>query len=183
MSEEWETWRLRFAPTFAPTNWNVAAGLIKLIIRIYDEFETKDISLVEVGSFKGESASMFAGSGIFSKIWLVDTWYNKKIEDICKHNMDRYDFVTMLKGTSKATYEGWSIPIDVVYVDAGHDYDSIFYDINNWSTVVKNGGLICGHDYGISSPDVKLVVDTYAKTHNYKLEIFTDSSWLMKKPI
>ena len=33
-------------------------------------------------------------------------------------------------------------------VDAGHEYDDVKNDINNWFYKVKPGGIIAGDDYG-----------------------------------
>jgi predicted O-methyltransferase YrrM len=37
--------------------------------------------------------------------------------------------------------------LDFVFIDAGHDYDSVTKDITNWYPKIKNGGIIAGHDY------------------------------------
>jgi len=44
--------------------------------------------------------------------------------------------------------------LDFVFVDAGHDYESVAEDIHYWLPKVKSGGMIAGHDY----PDFKGVV-------------------------
>jgi len=37
--------------------------------------------------------------------------------------------------------------IDIVYVDAGHDYDNVKADIKNWMPKLKPGGWMTGDDY------------------------------------
>lgn len=34
-----------------------------------------------------------------------------------------------------------------VYLDAAHDFRSVWLDISNWFPKVKSGGIIAGHDY------------------------------------
>lgn len=41
--------------------------------------------------------------------------------------------------------------LDMVFIDAAHDYGSIRTDIVSWLPKVKKGGLICGHDYDCPS--------------------------------
>jgi beta-1,4-mannosyl-glycoprotein beta-1,4-N-acetylglucosaminyltransferase len=36
---------------------------------------------------------------------------------------------------------------DAVFVDAGHTYEEVKNDITNWISVVKDNGILCGHDY------------------------------------
>jgi len=36
---------------------------------------------------------------------------------------------------------------DFVYIDACHDYDNVYQDVWIWQQMVKNGGVISGHDY------------------------------------
>lgn len=37
--------------------------------------------------------------------------------------------------------------LDMVYLDARHDYDSVFADIEAWLPKIKTGGILAGHDY------------------------------------
>ncbi len=37
--------------------------------------------------------------------------------------------------------------LDFCFIDAQHDYDSVINDISLWLPKVRNGGLLCGHDY------------------------------------
>lgn len=37
--------------------------------------------------------------------------------------------------------------LDFVFIDANHDYESVYQDIRLWAPKVKQGGIISGHDY------------------------------------
>ena len=39
------------------------------------------------------------------------------------------------------------LTFDSVFIDGSHDYDSVKQDIENWSRLIKPGGIISGHDY------------------------------------
>jgi hypothetical protein len=39
------------------------------------------------------------------------------------------------------------VPVDVVYIDAVHDQYNILNDIYHWMPIVRDGGIIAGHDY------------------------------------
>jgi hypothetical protein len=67
--------------------------------------------------------------------------------------------------------------LDLVFIDASHDYDSVKNDIDLWLPKVRTGGFIGGHDYGHKKfPGVKKAVDEkFAKIFQY-----TDFVWLTK---
>jgi predicted O-methyltransferase YrrM len=37
--------------------------------------------------------------------------------------------------------------IDIVFIDACHEYECVKEDINAWLPKIKKGGIISGHDY------------------------------------
>jgi|WetSurSiteA1Bulk_404760.scaffolds.fasta_scaffold00135_2 hypothetical protein len=49
--------------------------------------------------------------------------------------------------------------VDFVFLDAGHDYDSICKDLLSWSPKIKSGGVLSGHDY--KYPDVMKAVNEF----------------------
>ncbi len=68
--------------------------------------------------------------------------------------------IHVLRATTNQAAEAYHYGFfDVVFIDADHSYQSCSDDINNWSPLVKTGGLICGHDYAHDYPDVKKAVD------------------------
>lgn len=42
---------------------------------------------------------------------------------------------------------------DMIFIDGGHDYDSVIHDCNMAKSFIAPGGVICGHDW--FQPDVK----------------------------
>ncbi len=44
--------------------------------------------------------------------------------------------------------------VDSVFIDGDHTYESASGDIEAWKPLIKQGGLICGHDYSTAFPGV-----------------------------
>ena len=36
----------------------------------------------------------------------------------------------------------------MVYIDGLHTLEGVWFDIENYKTIIKPNGFICGHDYG-----------------------------------
>lgn len=41
----------------------------------------------------------------------------------------------------------WNVQADMIYIDAGHDYDSVFTDLTLYKDLVRPGGLLLGDDW------------------------------------
>ncbi len=62
--------------------------------------------------------------------------------------------------------------IEYVFLDGGHDYDTVKNDLDNCIQVIKNQGTVLCDDYNLSyAPGVKKAIDEFVKTHNFKCEI------------
>lgn len=49
--------------------------------------------------------------------------------------------------------------LDIVYIDAVHDLVNIINDIYAWLPKIRNGGIICGHDYIAAFKEMATGVD------------------------
>jgi 2-polyprenyl-3-methyl-5-hydroxy-6-metoxy-1,4-benzoquinol methylase len=159
-------------------------GLIDLVNYINKTHDTKELTLLEIGSFKGESSEIFAKN--FKKITCVDSWVGASVEMYLKtctpedietafdERMKVYDNVEKIKLTSKEAVEKIKNKFDVIYIDAAHDYNNVIQDITLWKDRAKL--IICGHDYNKNHKGViKAVNQCYEKPDM----LFKDSSWII----
>jgi len=134
-------------------------GLIDLIKDLNIPIET----MVEVGSYQGESTIIFAENiKTLKTLYAVDPWMNGYAPgDVCsdEYPMDivESNFNVRIKdypqiSKQKTTSEEFSKTIedgslDFVYIDGDHQYESCKKDLELWVPKVKKGGIIAGHDY------------------------------------
>lgn len=65
--------------------------------------------------------------------------------------------------------------IDWVYIDSSHLYDHTLYELNMCKRIIKNNGIICGHDWNphpkAKHPEVYLAVNDFLKENSiFKLD-------------
>ena len=141
----------------------------------------------DLGFTKG--AEIGVESGIFSEeicktntqltLNCIDPWkaYSGYIEHPTQVELDKLytEAVTRLKSYKCNIIRSYSEDacklfdeesLDFVYIDGNHEFLHVAQDISNWSTKVKTGGIVAGHDFRRNSKkyinDVKDVVPAYA---------------------
>ena len=66
--------------------------------------------------------------------------------------------------------------VDYVFLDGGHEYETVKNDLDNCIEVINNNGTILCDDYNLSyAPGVKKAIDEYIKGNNLKCEILRNS--------
>jgi len=70
--------------------------------------------------------------------------------------------------------------IDFVFLDGGHEYNTVMNDLNSCIDVLKfNGSILCD-DYNLGSAlGVKKAIDEFVKTNNFKCEIICDDRFAL----
>ena len=173
---------MRFAPD---PRWVVPSkgnhhwlGLCHLISRLH----IQQGKMIEIGTYAGESAAMFASSGKFISIDTIDPYYwsgSYEVEMQYKVNTRHWDYIKLHKHYSQDIHDRFSNnQYDFVYIDGDHSGESVARDIEQYFPKVKPGGYIGGHDYNkYDWPEVCDAVDRVFP----KVETFIDTSWLCKK--
>ena len=85
--------------------------------------------------------------------------------------------IHLIKGNSNKVLKKIDMTkIDYVFLDGGHDYETVKNDLDSCTQVIDNGGTILCDDYNLSyAPGVKKAIDEYVKKKNYRCEILRDS--------
>ena len=169
----------------AYSRYNQLKGLKMLI----DEYIIENFVMVEIGSFAGISSELFALH--CKELHCVDLWdpyweiTDKQKIEFAEFSFDRmiknYENVYKVKKSSfEASKDFKDGSLDLVYIDAAHDYDSVKQDILTWLPKIKKGGFIAGHDYRYD-PNIgvyEAVNDIFI--NDYKITSYPDSSFIIQ---
>jgi len=96
-------------------------------------------------------------------------------------NEVRCTFFRMTSLEVAADYARNNPPVqsDIVFIDAGHDYESCLADIKAWWPLVREGGYLCGHDYQHKFPGVmRAVAESFPLL---RVAVCPDSVWVVQK--
>ena len=81
--------------------------------------------------------------------------------------------VNLIKGNSNIILKKIDMSkIDFVFLDGGHNYETVLNDLKCCYEVVKNNGIILCDDYDLSfAPGVKKAVDEFVQENNFDCQI------------
>ena len=135
----------------------------------------KDLVGVEIGVGKGKHAERMLKKLPIKKLYLVDV-------DECIEAQGRvYRFNDKIKWIiKKSAYATKDIPnnLDFVYIDGSHSYKDVKKDLERYYPKLKEGGILCGHDFG-QQPVGKAVWEFSVKIN--KLFEMREWDWLIRK--
>ena len=110
----------------------------------------------------------------FKYIKRQDPYTLEAVKDLLKKFQNN---IHLIKGNSNKVLKKIDMgKIDYVFLDGGHDYDTVKNDLNNCIEVVNKSGTILCDDYNLSyAPGVKKAIDEFVKNNNFKCEILHNS--------
>jgi len=136
------------------------------------------MSGAEIGCLWGSTTGHLLRNCPGLELYAVDMWS----PDMYGDDLPPWDFVrakerfyeavkdfnpTVLEGVSwemsKWVDDGY---LDFVFIDANHNYESVYKDIVSWSRKIRPGGMLCGHDYAERFPGVVMAVNELTEKIN-----------------
>lgn len=156
--------------------------------------------IVEIGTYLGASTRAMLDNSQ-ARIWCIDSWCGgldtshglvpsgKDFRLFLKHIQDIRDRIVILKMYSRDA--AGLLPngcFDMVYIDADHSYDAVRFDILHYASLVKPGGLLCGHDYDeLPRPGLVRAVKELITTPQEAGQLIwwtrREEGWLREKPM
>ena len=85
--------------------------------------------------------------------------------------------VHLIKGNSNEILKKIDMSkVDYVFLDGGHDYNTVRNDLYNCTEVINKNGTILCDDYNLSyAPGVKKAIDEFVKEKNFNCELLRNS--------
>ena len=79
----------------------------------------------------------------------------------------------LIKGNSNRVLKEIDMSkIDYVFLDGGHEYNTVLNDLNCCKEVIDNGGTVLCDDYDLGqAPGVKKAIDEFTNLNGFKCEI------------
>ena len=113
----------------------------------------------------------------FKYIKRQDPYSIEAVEDLLKKFKEN---IHLIKGNSNTVLKKIDMSkIDYVFLDGGHDYETVKNDLNCCSGVIDNNGTILCDDYNLSyAPGVKKAIDEFIEVKNYRFEILHNSRFV-----
>jgi predicted O-methyltransferase YrrM len=100
-------------------------------------------NIAEVGVRNGETTTHLLTNCNLFQYFLVDCVQNDELyHSLCQ---DRVSFLLMKSNEAVQFIKDGCL--DLVFIDADHSYEACLQDIALWYPKVRDGGVICGHDY------------------------------------
>lgn len=174
---------------FNPQGWYSNAASMERLIR---EWNVKIV--IEVGSWLGLSTRHIAKTlpedGLVYAVdhWLgspneennfidMSTLYRSFLSNVVHENLTHKIIPIKMTSLEAANYLHDVRP-DLIYIDATHEFNAVFQDLEAWFPLIQSHGILCGDDYywgSIGYFPVKEAVDAFAK--KYGLTVHNDG-WL-----
>ncbi len=166
---------------------NQTEGLLDLIKELGDVSKK---TMVEIGSFIGESTIMFAEH--FKHVIAVDPFlpnydpadptsnfnFDEVFQEFKNTIEEKKEKVTIHRMMSDDAVKVLKDKYDFVYIDGLHTYEGVKSDIQNYLPLVKKGGVIGGHDYGTQHPHLLGVTKAVDEMIGKPDKVFKDNSWI-----
>lgn len=182
----------------SPRRWDFLSGIM---------LENGYKTFVEVGCKEGRTTGHILKTVPDSQVIAIDPWrampqqkgvakgetyedwdFTKIEQEFLQNVGEHKDRCLMVRDTSEGAsccFMEHSLPhfedpsADIVFIDAAHDEQSVRDDIKRWWPFVRQGGMLCGHDFNHKWPGVERAV---AECFDLmKVGVGPDSVWFVIK--
>jgi predicted O-methyltransferase YrrM len=132
----------------------------------------RDIKFYTIDTFEGDSGSNDEKEVEAYRNVVVSNMYEEFSKNT-EHLKELFNVIVGKSDESAKFFEDNSI--DVIFIDAGHSYESVKRDIKSWLPKMKDGGIMSGHDYN-SWDGVRIAVDEKFN----KVDKIDNDCWFIK---
>jgi len=155
---------------------------------------------VELGVFEGDHSLEMLRVLEPERLYLIDMWADIKVSgeghdylEYDQENWDRrylnvvekyipYGTVSVVRMSGDQAAKVVPNDLDLVYIDANHDYAPVLNDMTKWFPKVRQGGILSGDDY-CREDVVRAVADFLKDYPQYQLQVSDNRTqwWFIKE--
>ena len=131
-------------------------------------------NFLEVGYSSGRTNTIFNKFFNFKQIIAIDDFTAEMSSTDLLANLKRKN-LTLICGDSYKTKNQKIIkkfaPFDLIFVDASHEYQNVIKDLNNYSNLLSNDGILVAHDiHSLEYPGVNKAWNEFKKINNFSFK-------------
>tara|TARA_B100001287_G_C22574602_1_gene477964 strand:+ start:138 stop:767 length:630 start_codon:yes stop_codon:yes gene_type:complete len=136
---------------------------------LFEESEENLSEIIPSTDFKNPLKKIY-----FKYIKRQDPYSIEAVKDLLKKFEKN---VHLIKGNSNKVLKKIDMKkIDFVFIDGGHEYNTVINDLNNCKEVIDLNGTVLCDDYNLgSAPGVKKAIDEFINENNFKCEIICEN--------
>ena len=136
---------------------------------LFEESEENLSEIIPSTDFKNPFKKIY-----FKYIKRQDPYSIEAVKDLLKKFEKN---VHLIKGNSNKVLKKIDMKkIDFVFIDGGHEYNTVINDLNNCKEVIDLNGTVLCDDYNLgSAPGVKKAIDEFINENNFKCEIICEN--------
>ena len=136
---------------------------------LFEKSEENKSEIIPNTDFKNPLKQIY-----FKYIKRQDPYSLESVNNLLKKFKDN---VHLIKGNSNLILKKIDMgKIDFVFVDGGHDYNTVMNDLNCCKEVINLNGTVLCDDYNLSyAPGVKRAIDEFVKNNNFKCQIICEN--------
>lgn len=151
---------------------------------------------LEVGTAYGNNAEYLLKNTGIVQLYCVDPYkfYPAMPGFVCQEEYDilyrytlqklhgYYNFMSIFRMDSKKAFQyldDRGYVFDFIFLDGDHEYETVKWEGENYKTLLRKGGILCGHDYNIFE-GVNKAVDELRDEWNLALTLHDGNIWSFK---
>lgn len=156
-------------------------------------------TIAEIGVNKGETSKLFRQLFPEAHLYLIDPWqltseyfysatpisrkknHYEKAHTLVQEQFKEDPNVTILRMPSLQAISHTPDQLDLVFIDANHEYLNVKQDIHAWLSKVRIGGILAGHDYAPGIPMFSGVKQAVDEIFGNKIMLGKDRLWIHKR--
>jgi predicted O-methyltransferase YrrM len=152
----------------------------------------------EIGVYTGHYSEVLCRAHPGMKLYCIDPWevYESGVKEVYSQNQEAltnfyeetkkrlapYNCEIIRKPSMEAVKDFKPNSLDFVYIDANHDFKHVTEDLDAWANIVRDGGIVAGHDYGHfkykdQGLEAKKAVDNYIEKHKIRLLFLVNQNY------